>query len=680
MGEAVDAGLREAAGEEAVPEAELAAVKKLRQEYDAARQFDKFSREQYAMDRRYAQGVALQGWASDANMIGSFIDILVSFLYAQNPDVSVRPSPRVKPPVDPMNPIPVVDPESKDLHAFSETLQIVISRLWRDARLKNAVRKVVRSSLSVGPGWFKGLMYSDTKQNPQVEKALSDARDNLAQVEELQKEITEGAVSDGEPLEDKQQRLADQIKGLEGQVEIIIKQGLCIDFCRAEDMQVSLDVSDTGDYLDADWISNDLYIPKAALRARFPRLTAEDCQTATEYSQKQPKSTDPSAVATDDSISSQITEGGQFVKGGQSTGAVMGGEKPVAFVKVTELWDHRDTLIKTFVDGVPRWAVDTYSPPQATTRFYPYFRTAFFPVEGARHPQSLSWRLRKLQDEYTHARSNGRLTRERSVPGTIFNKGMLDPKDAQAIAESVHQEMVGIQPTDPSMPLDRVITAKPIARVDPAMFDTGPVRYDMEVLSGVQEALQSAQSSGDKTATEAQIQQSGFASRTGSDRDILEEMLADLAQYTAEISVQSLKLPIVQKMAGAFAFWPVGMEVQDLLTMLEVEITAGTTGKPQLKTDKETWATLMPLVTNMMTQIQALQLTNPPLAAGMRNLLNETLRRLDDRLDVDDIFPTGMPMAMPGAPVPGAPGAPPDAGAPPAGNGTVNNPATIPVI
>ncbi len=40
--------------------------------YNAAREFDKPARQQYARDRKYAQGVADPSWHSDANIIGTF--------------------------------------------------------------------------------------------------------------------------------------------------------------------------------------------------------------------------------------------------------------------------------------------------------------------------------------------------------------------------------------------------------------------------------------------------------------------------------------------------------------------------------------------------------------------------------------------------------------------------------
>lgn len=679
LADAVSDGITRA-GDEPVPDTELEEVKKLNTQYTVARAFDKAARGQYTIDRRYAGGVSDRNWASDANIIGSFIDILVSFLYAQNPDVSVRPAPRAGGTPD------------QNLSMFAETLQIVVSRLWKDAKLKRIMRKDVRSALSVGPGWFKALIYSETKKNPQLEKEVGDVRDNLEQMRALQTMLGED-VNSNDPDARQQQiiELERQMEGLQAQVELLVKRGLCVDFCRAEDVQVSLDVADLSDYLAADWISNDMYIRKDAVRARFERVTAEELKSATNYYQRQTGNTNPDSVAVVAMTADQPISDGAFAKStdnaglGQAGSWLMDGEKPVDFVKVVELWDHRDNLIKTFIDGIKKWAVEPYPPPQASTRFYPYFQLAFYLVDGSRHPQSLTWRMRKLQDEYSHTRSNNRLVRERSVPGTILLGGELDPKDAEKIKNGDQLEMVSVNPTTPGLKIDQIITAKPIPRVDPLLYDTTPIVRDMQVVSGVQEAQAQQAAPGPNTATEADIQNQGFASRTGADRDMLEELLTDLAQYTAQLSIQSLPLPVVQKMAGPLAFWPIGMEVEDVLTMLDIEINAGTTGKPQARADKETWATLLPLIQQMIAQIMQMEASGNPImlaqAKGYRNLLRETLKRLDDRLSLESILPPpvdptklGLPGAAPGGLPLGAPGAAP--GAPPVGNGTVNNPGS----
>jgi len=309
----------------------------------------------------------------------------------------------------------------------------------------------------------------------------------------------------------------------------------------------------------------------------------------------------------------------------------------VPFVRVIEFWDKRDNHVKTIVDGVDRWAREPYQPAHKTTRFYPYFLIALFEVDGDRHPQSLSSRLKKLQDEYASARSSGRLARSRSIPGTIFDAGVISPEDIKKIEGAVEQEYVGIQPIAGGK-LSDAFAEKPVGRYDPRIYDTTPTLRDMETLSGIQEALR--QSGGQKTATEANIEQAGFASRTGADRDTQEDMLTDLAQYTAELSVQALPAEYVVGIAGELAFWPEDLPFEAVVTQLNLDIEAGSTGAPNKEQERQSWSVIMPLLRETMVIIQQAHATgNIPLAEALTELLEETMQRMGDRTNLDRFLP-----------------------------------------
>lgn len=712
---AVDAGIQQANAQDD-ERVEKEQVEKLRKEYVAARAFDECARKRYAENRAYASGKALKRWYSTANLIASFIDILVSFLYAKDPDVSVQPAkqvvtprdppappvmpgmpgalpvggPEVTPPalpapavpplagmppggaegappvgmpgVPPMLPVPpaaiipggtpLVDrgtPDSKERNAFAQTMALVIQRLWKDARLKHAAKKQVRSALTVDVGWFKAVMFSNEEPNPQTAAMLYNKQTALrtanAKIAQLQADSP-----DYESSTANVKTLQTAIAALESG-KMRMRYGQHIDFCRAEDIQVSLDVASTDDYRDAGWISQDIYTPKCDLATRFqnpdgsPRFSEDELRTATVYFQRQ------SAADADESKDGE----GSYSKTRSSSSAKSGDGKDAEFCKIVELWDKRENLIKTFVEGIDKWAVEPYPPQQASTRFYSFFRLAFYEVDGERHPQSMPDRLEKQQDEYSATRSGARKTRERSVPGVMFNKGMVAPESVERLEKSEHGELIGIDLTNQQTPIGDAIAPKPMPTVDPRLWDTTATQADMEKLSGVQEALQSSVQVA-KTATEANIQQTGFSSRTSADRDTEEDVFTDLATYTAETAIQTLPIDYVQKIAGPEAFWPMGMDIDDVFTMLSIEITAGTTGKPKAEEERRAWATILPMLTKMVVQIRQMELTDPPLATALRNMLRETVRRLDDRIDVEQFLAIGPPPLMPALPPPGGEG------------------------
>lgn len=694
---------------------ERAAVKKAVAEYDQARTFDKYARRQYAIDRRYAAGTADNRWVVNTNLIGSFIDILTSFLYARNPDVSVKKAPQVN------------DSGTKGLEDFARTVEIVVSKLWKQGRLKDSARRMVRSALSTGVGWLKVVLVCEGTNIPQMQEDLNDARDNLARLEALQAQLqgqaffkmnedgTEmtfpSAEYNGEQLSQdeidaKTAEAQELMESLANKVEVAIRKYLAIDFISSECMQVSLDVRYLGDYRNANWVSNDIYRTKDECKALFPRLTDEDFGDAKCYYQKRSSGTtniDPQTIFAFEHTGVTDADADQFTTGTDASGNQGGdGEQGLPFLKVVERWDHRTNHIYTWIDGVKRWAVDPYQPDYPAARFYPYFMVAFYEVDGERHPQSLAWRLHKLQDEYAASRSSFRLMRQRAAPGILFNRTGLSDDDVKRITDGTEQEYVGLAPTDPTTPIQNLFAEKPISKIDPRMYDNTPILSDMEKVAGVQEALQSS-TSPEKTATEAEIQQTGFASRTTADRDCLEEVLSEMATYTAQLAIGGIPTKDVQRMAGPAAYWPEGMALDDLLTMVELEITAGTTGKPKSMGDREAWGVLLPQIKEAIMQIQQAIVTgNIPLANSLKELLRETMLRMGDDTDIDRFVPAipevptmpgmpGAPGAAPpevdpvtGQPLPpapgGVPGAPALEGEAPLQNPNIQNPETLPPV
>lgn len=696
----------------AVKRREEASVKKAVEEYDQARVFDKYARRQYAIDRRYAAGTSDQRYAVNTNLIGSFIDILTSFLYARNPDVSVKKAPQVN------------DSGTAGLEEFARTVEIVVSKLWKQGRLKDSARRMVRSALSTGVGWLKVVLVCDGTNIPQMEADLNDARDNLARLEALKQELQQAAADDvalvdkfGNPrppptvqddegkeltpeeIDQKTTEAQELMTSLSDKIEVAIRKYLAIDFVSSECMQVSLDVRYLSDYRNANWVSNDIYRTQDEAKALFPRLTDEDLSTAKLYYQKRCSSStniDPSAIFNFDNGTVTDVDADQFTSCMEGGNVGADGNPSLPFIKVVERWDHRTNHIYTWIDGVKRWAVEPYQPDYPAARFYPYFMVSFYEVDGERHPQSLSWRLHKLQDEYATSRSSFRLMRQRAAPGILFNRTGLSDDDVKLITEGTEQEYIGLAPTDPATPIQNLFAEKPVSKIDPRMYDNTAILSDMEKVAGVQEALQSS-TSPEKTATEAEIQQTGFASRTTADRDCLEEVLSEMATYTAQLAIGGIPTKDVQRMAGPAAMWPEGMALDDLLTMVELEITAGTTGKPKSMGDREAWGVLLPQIKECILQMQqAIMMGNIPLANSLKELLRETMLRMGDDTDIDRFVPqipeapqpmidplTGQPIAQPGMPgMPGIPGAaqaggPPGGGLPPGSGGAPPSPADL---
>src|SRR5271166_5987538 len=454
--------------------AEEAQVAKKWKDYEKARKFDENFRKQVAIDRRYAAGTSDLAWAVTTNLIGAFIDILVALLYARNPDVSVRKSAQVD------------ESNTYQMQIFARTLEIVISSLWKKGNLKRPARTGVRSVLSNGEGWFKATMVSDKRPMPGVETALNDAMETHARLIAQQKLLEDPQNQDPETLEIEKAEKEALIKELEEKIELSVEKMFVIDYVETENMQVSTDINRIENYLSADWIGNETYYTVEDALAQFKRLSTEDLKSAKKYSQRPPKE-----LTTRD-IDNVLPQGMLTAESAQAFVQSTSDAESASFIRVVEIWDRRDKQIRTIIDGVKKWAKEPYSPPYPTRRFFPYFYFAFYEVDGQRHAQSLSWRLYKLQDEYSSSRSNFRLTRERSIPGVLFNATMLDEVEAKKLQEAKSQEYTALRPSDPQTPIADLFAAKPVAAIDMRLYDPTLILNDMERVSGVQEALSAA--------------------------------------------------------------------------------------------------------------------------------------------------------------------------------------------
>lgn len=627
--------------------AEEKLVAKLWKCWEHARKFDESFRKQVAIDRQYAAGTSDLSWAVTTNLIGAFIDILVALLYARDPDVSAKKAAQVE------------ESNTEQMEAFALTLQIIISNLWRKGKLKKAARKQVRSVLSTAEGWLKCNLFSEKQPQPETERALNDARETYQRLQAQLKLLEDPQGMDEETIEAEiaeKQALMDE---LEKKLEVAVARLFAIDFIRTERMQVSTDVESIEEYCNADWIGDESFVSCEDALEKFPRLQKKDLETAKKYYQQEPKE------LTTRENSNALPQGTMTAESAQTFSPNQSGEEQAGFVHVVEIWDRRDKHIRTMIEGVKCWPKEPFTPPYPTSRFFPYFYLSFYEVDGQRHAQSLAWRLYKLQDEYSATRSNFRLTRERSIPGIFFNATLIDDVEARKIEGSKSQEYTALKPSDPEVPLANAFAQKPVAQIDMRVYDPTLILNDMERLSGVQEALSAAIAGpgNPRTATEANIQQSGTNARTSCDRDYLEDMLTDLAQFTTEQALQCITVPEAMRMAGPKAFWPGpdgkggrGMDIEDLFTMVEVAIEAGTTGKPKMPADQQSWATLLPLIKDMIAEIrQDLANGDTSSAKCKIELIKETMKRLGDETDPDRFIPQVPPPGSKGAGAPPPP-------------------------
>jgi len=598
-----------------------------------ARAHDKDARDRWADDRKVARGES--NFLVSTNLIGSIMEVIAAFLYARNPDLNIRPSPSA----------PKMDDAGQDMtkvwRALSDTLEVIVSRLLYNAGLKRVAKRWVRGAMTVGVAWIKAAMQTRTERDPLTEKQINDLQDNMARLAVLKSQV-EGDSDDENDI--KYDQMRSQIKALQGGLEREVAEGIVLDLMAPEDVIVAPQCGEIENYLASPWIAFDMYKEKdEALRITgWKGKDAEALKTANLYMQRPRKGENEENRST----------ATQWVSMGNSENDE--NESSDGFYRFTEIWSLNDGVVYTIIDGVnDKWARPSYAP-RTGARFYPNFLLAFHPVDGERYPQSDVAQLKSLQEEYSRVRSSYAEHRRRAIPGVIFDKAQVVEESVKRIEDATTQEYLGIDLVYPETDIRTVFTPKLYNQVDAALYNTMAITQDMEKVSGAQDALQGSVQV-EKTATEAQIQEAGRGARIGARLDSLEDALTELCEYVTQLALQTMDKADAMRYAGPSAVW-IDMSTDEALTLFNISIKAGSTGKPKAASDREAWGTLMPLIQGLIDRIGNARIQGQEWAAKpWVALLEETGKRLDDPLEVEKFLPSPPPEYLESANQPAKP-------------------------
>jgi hypothetical protein len=143
-------------------------------------------------------------------------------------------------------------------------------------------------------------------------------------------------------------------------------------------------------------------------------------------------------------------------------------------------------------------------------------------------------------------------------------------------------------------------------KIDPAVFDTSPIRNDWEMVSGLQDAARSTVIQ-PKTATEAAISDQSLAARVAEFRDQIEDWLTEIAQYASELCLLNMTPAQVEQIMGApqpecrrhharppaarvpTYEWPQEATPETVFNLVQISIRAGSTAAPNKLQQQDNW-------------------------------------------------------------------------------------------
>lgn len=557
------------------------------------------------------------------NLIHSTFSAIIPQLYSKNPEIEVSPAQSI-------------DERAYDVtQKLSQTMEIVLNAEMVDsAQLKKRIKSAIRAAMTTRIGWikcsFQTIAVAEAEDAhgfgddmPLLGNAIPDTRDNLALLDHTRGDVEED--HDDEDVAD----LNNQVESLSAQGEAGIAEGIVLDNVLAEDMFI----------LDNSLNAFDDYQNAAAIAQRI-WMTEEDYEV--QFGQEAPASASrfSTSRAPDKNTSSDDDK----------------------MVAVFEIWDRKTNTVFTLAAGAKAWARDPWHPLTVGERWYPFFGLAFNPIDGSIEPVSDVELLMGLQEEYNFTRTMYREVRSESLPAIFYRKsGKVSDETLSAYKNrSGGIALIGIE-GDTGAPVTNDIAPFMPPAVNPAVYDTAQIMRDIEMVSGAQDASRASVNKA-KTATEAEIMANGLQSRLAERQDLVEDMVSEIAQYSAQMLLLNLTADQVKTIAGSGAVWP-SFSREQAYQNLEIKIRAGSSGKPHAMQERENWMNLLPQLKEAIQQIAQLQNSGQlEMANIVRKLLEETLRRFDERIDINQFIPK--------------PAAPP----PQAAQGALNNPAQAPAM
>lgn len=517
-------------------------------------------------------------------------------VYAKDPEYTVQPS------------VGVPDDQRAAVRLFGETAEAVLEKqLVSGCRLKRRSKRILTSAYTNAIGWWK-LCWQDGEKSPLITNRIRDIQDNIARIEQQQKALTDATA--GADHERQMAELKQTLAGLQVQSEVRIGRGLTLDFVNPEDLLVlDRSIFEIQDYERAEKLAHRVWMTRDQYRRAFG------------YSPDRAK------------VYRSRADGGQ--QAAQSAGQ---GDKGDDLLMVFEVWDQGSNRVHTVCMGDDGLCRESYSPDWTGERWIPFFLLLWNEVDGAFLPPSDVELTDEVVREYNRTRQALEDDRRDARPFTVVRKGgSLTQSDVENIRNRKGNDIIMVEGVG-GQSIGNDIQSVALGRVDPMVYDTAQARQDMEMLVGGGDAARGAVLKA-KTATEAEILSQGLRGRSAERTDVIEDLLSEVGTYALEVLLRKLTLQEVQKIAGPEAQWP-QLSVEDVLRNVSVSVRGGSTGKPDHLQEQDRWTKLLPVIKDTVREIvEVRKAGQEQLAQLAMALLKETLRRFDERFEVEQYLP-----------------------------------------
>lgn len=316
-------------------------------------------------------------------------------------------------------------------------------------------------------------------------------------------------------------------------------------------------------------------------------------------------------------------------------------------VAVWELFD-KTTQTRCFLcDGYQDYLLAPEEPRPCIQRFWPVIPLTFNDTEtepGLKvsiYPPSDVRLMRSPQKEINNCGQRLREHRKSNKPKYVTTGNWLTDQDKEVLKGNLPVgAVIELQANlPPGTDVSKVLAPFHHAAIDDALYNIAPLEKDILQTTGAQQANLGPPDK-NVTATGSTIAEQSRISSVGSNVDDLDEHLSEMACVGGEMMLREMSPDTVKADVGRGAVWPT-VDRDPYVDRIYLEIAAASTGRPNKGMEISNFQALAPLLQTA--------------GANPQFLVREGVKRLDDRLDVQEAFPLMPPSGGPMPPPEGGP-------------------------
>lgn len=491
------------------------------------------------------------------------------------------------------------------LDKMAKTLEIVWDHQTGEQQppFKKSMKQLVRRTLTTGCGYLKLGYHRFREYGPADTAKVNDFSEQIraleAQLATLQDEDKDPPEEDSVALAE----LQDAMRKVQEDAEAFIREGLDLNFPKSTAIIPDPACYQLDGFVGARWVAEEFLLTPKEVREVYGK-DIEKAFTAHMASGEEFKQEDLVRFEED-------------------------GKEPDQRALVWEIWDKHLGQMFTVCLGHPEFLEEPQTPKVYLERFWPWFALTFNGLEDEEElfPPSDVRLMRDMQQEHNLMRQRLREHRDAARPGYVSPRGRLEDGDKQALENrKAHQvvELNGLQEQDD---IRRILQPIPSNPIDPNQYEVGSLQDDIYKVVGTQEAVLGGASGA--TATETSIAESSRLSAIGNAVDELDDFLTEVAKSSSHLLLSEMSRDTALEIAGRGGVWP-ELSGAEVAKDLWLEIRAGSSGRPNKAAEIQNFERLAPI----LLQIPGMK---------PKKLAEMAVERLDDRLDVDDLFDPSLP-------------------------------------